>query len=142
VAATSCGLAVIGAGFGPYTTALAENEDFESHEEAVMELVVKKGIPIPASYIENLFKIPNAFGEGAACIICHSSNDPKKSYRGLDLTSCEGLLRGATEGKLEKVVVPGDPKKSLIRRYLRNNRMPLGVPFNYPTDTPNILTVK
>ncbi len=128
--------------FLPVAGQVMAEDDRSSHETAVMELVVKKGIPIPPSYIENLFRLPNAFGEGAACVVCHSSNDPAHSYRGLDLTSCEGLLKGATEAPARKVVVPGDPKKSLIKRYLRNNRMPLGVPFDYPTDTPNIRTVK
>ncbi len=129
------------AGFGFSATAMAE-EEADAHETAVMELVVKKGIPIPTSYIETLFRIPNAFGEGAACIICHSSNNAEHSYRGLDLTSCTGLLKGSVEAPAHKVVVPGNPKKSLVRRYLRNNRMPLGVAFNYPPDTENILAVK
>ncbi len=136
------GLLATAAGFGFSASALAEGDDKDAHEAAVMELVVKKGIPIPPDYIESLFKIPNAFGEGAACVICHSSNDPKKAYRGLDLSSCQGLLKGSMEAPVRKVVIPGKPKAGFLRRFLRNNRMPLGVAFDYPTDTENILAVK
>lgn len=122
--------------------AVEEALQMASHEEAVHKLVVNRDISISYDYIATLMRLPNAFGEGAACVICHSSNDPKKSYRGLDLTSCEGILKGAVEAPARKVVVPGKPKKGLIRRLLRNNRMPYGVAFDYPTDTPNILTVK
>jgi len=136
------GFIIAATGFGFTASALAEGDDKDAHEQAVMELVVKKGIPIPSSYIENLFRIPNAFEEGAACVICHSSNDPKKAYRGLDLSSCKGLLKGSAEAPVRKVVVAGKPKKGFIRRFLRNNRMPLGVAFDYPTNTANILAVK
>jgi len=113
-----------------------------SHEAAVHKLVVSRNISISYDYIAMLMRLPNAFGEGAACVICHSSNDPKESYRGLDLSTCEGILKGSTESPVRKVVIPGKPKKGLMRRHLRNNRMPLGVAFDYPMDTPNILTVK
>ncbi len=113
-----------------------------SHEEAVRKLVVERNIAITYEYIATLMRLPNAFGEGAACVICHGSNDPKKSYRGLDLTSCQGILRGSMEAPARAVVVPGKPKKGLFRRYLRNNRMPLGVAFDYPQDTANILAIK
>ncbi len=113
-----------------------------SHEEAVRKLVVERNISISYEYIATLMRLPNAFGEGAACVICHGSNDPKKSYRGLDLTSCQGILKGSTEAPARTIVVPGKPKKGLFRRYLRNNRMPLGVAFDYPQNTANILTVK
>jgi hypothetical protein len=113
-----------------------------SHEAAVHKLVVSRNISITYDYIEMLMRLPNAFGEGAACVICHSSNDPEKSYRGLDLSTCEGILKGSAEIPARKVVIPGKPKKGLVRRHLRNNRMPFGVAFDYPTDTPNILTVK
>jgi hypothetical protein len=113
-----------------------------SHEAAVHKLVVSRNISITYDYIALLMRLPNAFGEGAACVICHSSNDPEKSYRGLDLSTCEGILKGSAEIPARKVVIPGKPKKGLVRRHLRNNRMPFGVAFDYPTDTPNILTVK
>ncbi len=122
-------------------TAMEAAMHMASHEEAVHKLVVNRDISITYDYIAMLMRLPNAFGEGAACVICHSSND-NKSYRGLDLTSCEGILKGSTEEPATKVVVPGKPKKGLMRRLLRNNRMPYGVAFDYPTDTPNILAVK
>ncbi len=122
--------------------AFAEAIKRVTHVHAVEDLVVNRNIKIPYDYIATLMRLPNAFGDGAACVICHSSNDPKKSYRGLDLTSCEGILKGTTEAPVRKIVVPGKPKKGLMRRYLRNNRMPLGVSFNYPQDTENILRVK
>lgn len=120
----------------------ALKEATATHEDAVLRLVIKREIPIPYSYIATLMRIPNAFGEGAACIVCHSSSDPKKSYRGLNLTSCQGILDGATEPPVRPIVVPRQPNKSLIRDMLRNNRMPLGVAFDAPIDSPAILTVK
>ncbi len=122
--------------------AVEEALQMASHEAAVHKLVVSRNISITYDYIATLMRLPNAFGEGAACVICHSSNDPKKSYRGLDLSTCEGILKGSVESPARKVVIPGKPKDGLMRRHLRNNRMPFGVAFDYPTDTSNILTVK
>lgn len=112
------------------------------HEQAVFKLVMERNIPISYEYIATLMRLPNAFGDGAACIICHSSSDPKVSYRGLDLSTCEGILAGSQENPVRKVVYAGKPTQGLMRRHLRNNRMPLGVAFDYPTDTENILKVK
>ncbi len=112
------------------------------HRQAVEKLVIEKDIQIPYAYVSQLMRLPNAFGEGAACVICHNSNDSKSSYRGLDLSTCEGIVKGSVEPPARKVVVPGKPKKGLMRRHIRNNRMPLGVLFDFPSDTPNILAVK
>lgn len=112
-------------------------------DNAVVEaLVLQRKIPVTYDYIATLMRTPNSFGEGPACIVCHSSNDPAKSYRGLDLSSCEGILRGATEEPHTAVIVPGKPQESLLVRRLRHNRMPLGVPFFQPVDTDNINAVK
>ncbi len=111
--------------------------------DAVSRLVVERDIPVTYDYVATLMRIPNAFGEGAACVVCHSSNDPKNAYRGLDLSTCVGMLKGATEPPFRGLaVVAGDPEASIIRRFLRNNRMPLGVPFDHPTDTKPILAIK
>ncbi len=112
------------------------------HEQAVEKLIMAKDIQIPYSYVAQLMRLPNAFGEGAACVLCHSSNDSKKSYRGLDLTSCEGILKGTTEDPVRLVAIPGKPNKGQLRSHIRNNRMPLGVAFDYPQDSPNIVAVK
>lgn len=122
--------------------AMEAAEHAVDHEHAVLKLVMQRNIPISYEYIATLMRLPNAFGEGAACIICHSSSDPKVSYRGLDLSTCEGILAGSTEEPARKVVYAGAPTKGLMRRHLRNNRMPLGVAFDYPADTENILKVK
>ena len=87
-------------------------------------------------------RLPNAFGEGAACVICHGSTNPERSYRGLDLTSCAGLIRGATEKPARPIIIPGASQVSRLRRHLQDNRMPFGVPFDYPTDTANIQAVR
>ncbi len=120
----------------------AVEQAIKMHEQAVEKLVIEKNIQIPYAYVAQLMRLPNAFGEGAACVLCHSSTDSKTSYRGMDLSTCEGILKGATEAPARKIVVPGKPKKGLMRRHIRNNRMPLGVAFDYPQDTPNILAVK
>ena len=134
--------AVIGAALSVATPALAEEDDMEAHERAVLDIIEKYDVEIGYDYIATLMRLPNAFGEGAACVVCHNSNNPKKSPRGLDLTSCEGIKKGPSEKPLRLVVAPGDGGHSLIRRYLRNNRMPFGVPFDVPTDLPAILDVK
>jgi len=109
---------------------------------AVEALVLQLNIPITYDYIATLLRTPNAFGKGPACIVCHSFNDPQRSYRGLDLSTCEGILRGATEPPVRPLIVPGKPEQSLLVKKLRDNRMPLGVSFLYPTDTENILKIK
>ncbi|GBE44701.1 hypothetical protein BMS3Bbin10_02804 [bacterium BMS3Bbin10] len=63
----------------------AAEDDPEAHEEAVTRLVMERNIKIPYAYIDTLMRLPNAFGEGAACVICHGSTNPERSYRGLDL---------------------------------------------------------
>lgn len=110
---------------------------------AVQELILKRDIPIPYNYVETLMRAPNAFGPGPACVVCHSSNDPSKSYRGLDLTTCDGIKAGSMEAPKHALFEPGkDPKKSILGRRLRNNRMPLGIQFNVPTDSPPILAIR
>ena len=115
----------------------------EGDHAAVSELILKRNIPIPSKYIESLMWAPNAFGAGPACVICHSSNDPARSYRGLDLSTCEGIRRGSEEEPKRKLFTPGqDPKRDALVRRLRNNRMPLGVHFNVPSDSPSHLAVR
>ncbi len=117
--------------------------EIEGDHSAVIELVINRDIPITYDYIATLMRTPNAFGDGPACVVCHSSNDPATSYRGLDLTSCEGIHAGSTEEPARKLFTPGKPPgKELIGRMLRNNRMPLGVSFNVPTDSDAIQTVR
>lgn len=114
----------------------------EADHSAVDALVLQRNIPITYDYIATLMRTPNAFGDGPACIVCHSSVDPQHSYRGLDLSSCEGIHKGATESPARAVVDSGNPQKSQLVTRLRNNRMPLGVSFLYPTDTETINKIK
>jgi hypothetical protein len=121
----------------------AGGEAFEADNAVVQELIINRGLPIPYSYIELLMHSPNAFGPGPACVVCHSSNNPSESYRGLDLSTCEGIRTGATEDPAHPILQPGvDPKKDILGRRLRNNRMPFGTAFHIPTDSPNIATVE
>ena len=54
-------------------------------DNAVVEaLVLQRDIPVSYDYIATLMRTPNAFGDGPACIVCHGSNDPAKSYRGME----------------------------------------------------------
>ena len=114
----------------------------EGDNAVVDALILQRNIPITYDYIATLMRTPNAFGEGPACIVCHSSNDPQKSYRGLDLSSCEGILRGATEAPSRPVIHPGQRDDNLIVHMLKNNRMPLGVPFFQNIDTPPINAIR
>ncbi|MCW9040712.1 MAG: hypothetical protein OQJ76_09490, partial [Rhodospirillales bacterium] len=118
------------------------NLDIHGDNAVVEALVLQRDIPITYEYISTLMRTPNAFGNGPACIVCHGSNDPTKSYRGLDLSSCEGILRGATENPTRPIIVPGNPDGSLLIRMIRNNRMPLGVPFFHPVSSEAIDTIK
>jgi len=122
--------------------AAAEEDDIAPHAEAVSKLVMQRDIEITYDYVATLMRLPNAFGEGAACVICHGSNDPAKSYRGLALTSCRGIIRGSTEPPVRAVVTPGKPREGVLWRHLHHNRMPFGVAFDYPRDTANIKAVR
>lgn len=115
----------------------------EGDHAAVSELILKRNIPIPYSYVAQLMASPNAFGSGPACIVCHSSADPATSYRGLDLSTCDGIRAGSTEAPARAIFVPGeDPKREILGRRLRNNRMPLGVSFDVDHSTDAIKTVE
>lgn len=107
----------------------------EGDHAAVETLILARNIPIPYSYIATLMRTPNAFGQGPACIVCHSSTDPRTSYRGMDFSSCRGIKNGVTEEPGYPIFTPGQPaNKSILGRRLRNNRMPLGVSFNISPD--------
>jgi hypothetical protein len=123
--------------------ALADDDDeIASHAEAVTKLVMERNIQVGYDYVATLMRLPNAFGEGAACVLCHSSSDPERSYRGLDLTTCEGIVRGATEPPARPVLTPGHGRTGLLWRYLQHNRMPFGVDFDYPQETANIRLIR
>ncbi len=110
---------------------------------AVQELIVRRNIPITYQTINTLMHTPNAFGPGAACATCHTGKDPAKSYRGLDLSTCKGMIEGSTEEPKRAIFQAGtDPKRDILIRRLRNNRMPLGAGFHLPSDTPNYAAVK
>jgi hypothetical protein len=113
-------------------------------DAAVDMLILERHIPIPYDYIATLMRTPNAFGQGVACIICHSSKDPAKSYRGLDLSTCEGILLGADSvakgvDKATKIVIPGQPLESGLYQHLVEDRTPPGIPPTNDRDHPNTL---
>ncbi|MBF0382759.1 MAG: hypothetical protein HQL69_17190 [Magnetococcales bacterium] len=116
--------------------------NIQGDHSAVDVLILQRNIPITYDYVATLMRTPNAFGEGPACVVCHSSNNPEHSYRGLDLSTCEGILRGSTESPPSPVIMPGNPDKSPLITRLHNNRMPLGIPFFHPIDGESILKVK
>ncbi|MEG3619310.1 c-type cytochrome domain-containing protein [Magnetovibrio sp. PR-2] len=117
----------------------SDYDDMEDTHAAVMSVLDQYDIEVPYDYIATLMRLPNAFGEGAACVVCHTSNDPKKSPAGLDLSTCEGIKKGSVNGP---IIVPGDFHKGNFRRRMRDNRMPLGVRFDVPSDLPAILEIK
>jgi hypothetical protein len=117
--------------------------DADGDSEVVDELILKRDLPIPYSYISTLMHTPNAFGTGPACVVCHASNDPARSYRGLDLSSCAGILLGSAEDPARPILRPGeDPRHDPLGRRLRNNRMPLGTPFHQAPDPGAIALVE
>ncbi|MDD2880067.1 MAG: hypothetical protein PHQ58_06495 [Rhodoferax sp.] len=114
-----------------------------AEDHVVQELIIKRSIPITYKYINILMNTPNAFGPGVACTVCHNSQDASKSYRGLDLSTCKGMIEGTTEKPKHTVFTPGvDPKRDHLIRRLRNNRMPLGLGFENSTYTPSHMLVK
>lgn len=137
--ASMAAVAALGFAITTSTSAKAEESDMADPEAAVMHVLDNYDIEIGYDYIATLMRLPNAFGEGAACVVCHTSNDPKKSPAGLDLTTCEGIKKGSVN---EKMVVPGKHSKGSFRRRMRDNRMPLGVRFDVPTNLPAIENVK
>ena len=132
--------AVLGSAFAFNAPAIAsEDEGMEDAQAAVMHVLENYDIPITYDYISMLMRLPNAFGEGAACIVCHTSNDPKKSPAGLDLSSCESIKKGGTGGAM---ITPGKHTGGTFRRRMRDNRMPLGVRFDTASDLPAIMDLK
>jgi len=117
--------------------------NLEGDHAAVETLILGRNIPIPYDYIATLMRTPNAFGQGPACIVCHSSTDPRHSYRGMDLSTCRGIKAGPTEEPARPTFTPGQPaKRSIIGRRLRNNRMPLGVPFTVSANSDAVALVR
>jgi len=116
--------------------------NLEGDHAAVEGLILARNIPIPYDYIATLMRTPNAFGQGPACIVCHSSTDPRRSYRGMDLSTCRGIKAGATEEPARPIFTPGKPaKRSVLGRRLRNNRMPLGAPFTVSANSDAVALV-
>lgn len=137
--ASMAAVAALGFAITTSNVAQAEEDDMEDAEAAVMHVLDNYDIEIGYDYIATLMRLPNAFGEGAACIVCHTSNDPKKSPAGLDLSTCEGIKKGSANGPM---VVAGDHKGGNFKRRMRDNRMPLGVRFDVPSDLPAIMDLK
>jgi len=129
---------------GRYREALRSGEiSIEGDHAAVTELILKRNLPIPYSYVAQLMATPNAFGSGPACVVCHASSNPETSYRGLDLSTCDGIKTGSTEAPARPIFVAGqDAKREILGRRLRNNRMPLGVSFDVDTSTDAIKAVE
>ena len=125
--AALAGLAAIGMSIS--TPVMAQGDDMEPYAAAVFKHVIDANVPISYDRVSDLMRADNAFGEGAACINCHNG---AKAQGGLDLSSCASIKKGGVTGAF---VVPGKGKKGTLRRSLRDNRMPLGVSFDYPSNT-------
>ena len=124
------GFAALGVAMAFSAPAQAEGGDeLDQHVQAVFDNVIDANIPISYDRIATLMRADNAFGEGAACVVCHNA---KKPYNGLDLSSCEGIKKGGANGAF----VGGTMKRSL-----RDNRMPLGITPAYPSNTKNHMIV-
>jgi hypothetical protein len=79
-----------------------------------------------------LFTKDNMWFKGSqACITCHFANSDKSAHE-MDLSSYEGILKGADvleKPPGESIIVPGKWAESVLRERLRNNRMPPGWTF-------------
>ena len=127
------GIAAIGMSLS--TPAMAEDSDMDSSAAAVFKHVIDANVTISYDRVADLLRTDNAFGEGAACINCHNG---AKAQGGLDLSSCASIKKGGVSGAF---VIPGKGSKGTMRRSLRDNRMPLGVSFDYPNNTKNHMAV-
>lgn len=133
--AALAGVAAIGMAITSSPAQANEGEELDQHVQAVFDTVITANIPVSYERVATLMRTDNAFGEGAACVVCHNS---AKAYNGLDLSSCEGILKGGVTGAF---VTPGKGSGGTMRRSLRDNRMPLGISPSYPSNTKNHLTV-
>lgn len=84
--------------------------------------------------IRPLFTQPNVWGPGIpACTKCHFAIS-KDSAHEMDLSNYKGIMTGGDSvskpDKPAKLFTPGDWKNSMLRKRLRNNRMPPGMPFD------------
>ena len=125
--AVIAGLATIGMSIAP--PALASEDDMDSHASAVFKYVIDAKVPISYDRVADIMRADNAFGEGAACINCHNE---EKAQGGLNVSSCSSIKKGGVSGPF---VIAGNGKKGTMRRLLRDNRMPLGVSYDYPNNT-------
>ena len=133
--AALAGVAAIGMAITTSPAAAAEEEELDQHVQAVFDTVINADIPISYERVATMMRTDNAFGEGAACVVCHNS---AKAYNGLDLSSCEGIHKGGVTGAF---ITPGKGKDGTMRRSLRDNRMPLGISPAYPGNTKAHLAV-
>lgn len=131
--AALAGVAAIGMSLS--TPAMAEEDEMEPPAAAVFKYVIDSGVKISYDRVADLMRADNAFGEGAACINCHNG---AKAQGGLDLSTCDTIKKGGVSGPF---VVPGSSSKGTLKRSLRDNRMPLGVAFDYPNNTKNHMIV-
>ena len=75
------------------------------------------------------------YNGGLSCAFCHFSDVEPPSFHAMDLTSAAGLRKGADGGTVPILgeTVPGVPpfdwNNSVLRKRLRNNRMPPDAPF-------------
>ena len=133
--AALAGTIAIGMAITASSVMAQDGEELDQHVQAVFDTVINANVPISYERIATLMRTDNAFGEGAACVVCHNS---AKAYNGLDLSSCDGILKGGVNGTF---VTPGKGKGGTMRRSLRDNRMPLGISPSYPSSTKNHLIV-
>lgn len=131
--AALAGIAALGMSITTTPAAAEGGEELDQHVQAVFDNVINADIPVSYERVATLMRADNAFGEGAACVVCHNS---AKAYNGLDLSSCEGILKGGVTGAF---VTPGKGSGGIMRRSLRDNRMPLGISPAYPSNTKNHL---
>jgi len=133
--AALAGFAALGLVISSSPAVAESGEELDQHVQAVFDMVINANIPVSYERVATLMRTDNAFGEGAACVVCHNS---AKAYNGLDLSSCEGILKGGVTGPF---VTPGKGSGGSMRRSLRDNRMPLGISPAYPSNTKNHLIV-
>lgn len=83
-----------------------------------------------------LFNTPNVWWSGTESCAAAGCHNGVGGAHDLDMSSYAGIILGADAGA-EPILVAGNSDESALRKRLRNNRMPWGMPTWVPRNGPN-----
>ncbi len=88
------------------------------------------------THVQPMFVTGDVWQQGTEACNAAGCHNGAGGAHDLDMGSYAGVMLGADLGA-EPIVVPGDSAESPLRKRLRNNRMPWGMPTSIPRDGPN-----